>query len=150
MAEAADTLTHPILGVLTRVGGRWATQYELPGGEKLDVRISPGGGDRDAFLKRAADLFLWALENERRVLRHAIEVYLLGLYNDGWRDEADPALDADEFEGALEWGLLTLSASEIVPVEFWYDDGERELFGGHAIVVQLDAELKHRSAHLVG
>ena len=150
MAGDSETLTHPVFGVLKwdPKHSYWFTQRELPGGGRLDVQVSPHKGDLDGFLKRAADLFLWALKNERRVLREAIQAYLLDLYNDGWRQEEDPVLTAEEFEGELTWEGLDISESEIVLVEFWYSDGGRDLFGGHVIVIEMDDQLRRRSAHL--
>jgi hypothetical protein len=149
-AEAmAETLEHPILGVLEWEAeyGYWFTQYQLPDGEWLDLTVDPGDGDRYGFLKRAADLFLWALKNERRLLREAIEAELLELYNDTWRQD-EPVLDAEDFEAGLEWHFLALSASEIVPVVFSYGAGE--MFGGHSVDVELDAELTYLDVDLVG
>jgi hypothetical protein len=150
MADAAETLAHPVLGVLRWEAeySWWFTQHQLPGGDWLDVTVEPGDGDRYGFLKRAADLFRWALANERRVLHQAIESELLELYNDVWRQGSDPELSAEEFEAELDWQGLTISASDLVLVEFGYGDGERELFGGHCVFIELDAELKFRSAHL--
>ena len=65
-----------------------------------------------------------------------------------WRQEDEALLDAEEFEGALEWSSLDVSDSETALVEFWYDDGG--LFGGHTVVIELDAELKYRDAYLAG
>src|SRR4051794_40088231 len=117
MAAEPETLTHPVLGVLTwdAKGRHWDARHELPDGETLDVQVSPGRHDPYAFLKRAADLFGWALANERRVLHEAVEAYLYDLYQ-GWRQEEDPELSAEEFEGVLGWGLLEISDSELVPV----------------------------------
>src|SRR5262249_45973725 len=93
MAKAPDeTLKHPILGVLKWDAERnhWLQQHETsPRGRLLDVQIEPGDRERRTLLKRAADLYLWALKNEPRVLRQAVEAYLLELYNDGWREEED-------------------------------------------------------------
>ena len=48
----------------------------------------------------------------------------------------------------LEWTLLSVSALDIVPVEFSYHAGE--LFGGHGVAVEVDAELRFRDIDLRG
>lgn len=63
------------------------------------------------------------------------------------RQDNEPALSEDEFAARLEWQLLKVTGSDIVPVEFWYD--AEWLFGGHAVVVQVGAGLQYRDAHLV-
>jgi hypothetical protein len=88
------------------------------------------------------------MENERNVLSEALRAELLSLYNDTWRQSDEPILSANELEAWLEWQLLTISASEIVPVEFSYDAGE--LFGYHGVTVEVDAELQFRNINLRG
>lgn len=73
---------------------------------------------------------------------------LLELYNDTWRQGEEPVLSAEGLTALLEWTLLTVSASEIVPVEFSYQAGE--LFGGHDIAVEVDAELQFCDIDLRG
>jgi hypothetical protein len=147
MADA-DELTHPVLGVLNweADNSTWLGQRHLPDGGWLDVTIKPGEGDRHAFLKRAADIFAWALKNEREVLREAIQAELLELYNETWRG-SDPVLDAKELEDKLEWHHLEIRDSDVL-VEFTYGPGE--LFGGHGVAVELDAELKFHDVDLRG
>jgi hypothetical protein len=150
MAEVSETLTHPVFGSLGWLPkySHWFTQYQLHSGHRLDVIVEPHNPDRIAFLKPAADLFRWGLANERSLFQEAAQTYLLELYNDGWRQEDDPLLSADDFSAQLEWELLKVSESEIVPVEFGYDAGD--LFGGHGVFVETDASLRFRGAHLVG
>lgn len=150
MAEPSEKLSHPVFGTVEWLPrySHWFAQLELPGGTALDVVIEPYDEDRHAFLKPAADLFGWAVANERRLFREAIQSYLLELYNEGWRQDDDPVLSADEFAGQLEWQFLEISDSEVVPVDFGYDAGD--LFGGHTVTVELDKELKYRGAHLIG
>jgi hypothetical protein len=150
MAEVSETLKHPIFGSLGWLpkDSQWFTRYTLPSGRQLDVFVKPQKGDRHAFLKLAADLFCWAIENERSLFQQAMQTYLLELYNDGWRQEDDPLLSADDFSAQLEWQFLEVSDSEIVPITFGYDPGD--LFGGHVVFVKVDASLRFRGAQLVG
>jgi hypothetical protein len=151
MAEARETLTHPILGRLEWEAqyGYWSGQRPQPRGGMVDLQIKPADPSRRDRLKRAGDLFLWAMENEVPIRLGAVDNYLYDLYQH-WRQEEDPSLSAETFGDLLEWGMLAISDSEIVPVVFWYDDAGHDFFGGHVIVVKLDAELKYRDAHLVG
>jgi hypothetical protein len=150
MAEASEHLTHPVLGMLGWLPefSWWFAELALPSGGQLDLIVDPGDDDRYAFLPRAADLFRWAMANERRVLAEAVQAELLELYNDTWRQGDEPTLSADELTERLEWQLLTVSASEIVPVEFSYDAGD--LFGYHGVTVEVDAELRFRDIDLRG
>jgi hypothetical protein len=150
MAEASEHLTHPILGVLGWLPAysHWFTQRSLPSGSRLDVIVDPWGGDRYAFLPRAAELFQWAMTNQPRVLADAMRAELLELYNDTWRRGDEPILSAEELTARLDWQLLKISAMDIVPVEFDYEAGE--LFGYHGVTVEVDAELCFRDIDLRG
>ena len=64
-----------------------------------------------------------ALKAERRIIRAALKAELLELYNETWRQRADPVLTAAEMTDLLQWSLLEISASEIVPVTFSYEAG---------------------------
>lgn len=150
MAEAAETFLHPVLGSLGWLPEytHWFTQLRLPSGEWLDVIVDPGDSDRSEFLPRAAELFQWSFENERRILDECVRTELLELYNDTWRRQDEHTLSEEEFTTRLEWTLLTVSANEIVPVEFGYHAGE--MFGGHGVAVEVDAELRYRDVDLRG
>lgn len=150
MAEASEHLTHPVLGTLGWLPeySHWFAQVRLPSSEWLDVIVDPGDTDRFEFLPRAAELFQWAFDNERRVLAEAMRAKLLELYNDTWREADDPVLTAEGLTALLEWTLLRVSTSDLVPVEFSYHAGE--LFGGHGVSVAVDAELRLRDIHLPG
>ena len=150
MAEASEHLTHPVLGTLGWLPkySHWFAQPTLPSGARLDLVVSPGDGDRFAFLPRAAELYRWALVNERAILATAVSSYLLELYNECWRQDDLPVLGSAGFTAALEWQFLEVSASEIVPVDFGYDPGD--LFGGHTVTVEVGPDLRYRGAHLIG
>jgi hypothetical protein len=148
MAEPSERLSHPVLGELGWLPqyGHWFTQLFRPSGGRLDVVVDPGDEDRFGFLAQAAELFRWALDNERRVLADAMRAELLELYNGTWRQGGEPVLSARRLTARLGWALLTVSASETVPVEFGYDAGG--LFGGHCVAVEVGAELRYRDVDL--
>jgi hypothetical protein len=150
VAEASEHLTHSVLGPLGWLPdyAHWFTQLRLPSGEWLDVIVDPGDTDRFEFLTRAAELFRWAFDNERRVLAEAMRAKLLALYNDTWRQSDEPILTAEGLTARLDWTLLDISASDIVPVEFSYEAGE--LFGYHGVTVEVDADLRFRGIDLRG
>jgi hypothetical protein len=150
VAKASEHLLHPVLGTLGWLPdySHWFVQHSLSSGGQLDVIVDPGDGDRFDFLNRAAELYRWAIDNERRVLSEALRAELLELYNDTWRQVDEPVLSADDLAARLEWQLLDISASEIVPVAFSYEAGE--LFGYHGVTVEVDADLRFRDVDLRG
>lgn len=150
MEKAVEQLTHPVFGTLGWLTdySHWFTQLRLSSGEWLDVIVDPGDIDRFTFLPRAAELFRWAFDNEQAVLATAARVELLELYNETWRRGDELVLSAQELTGRLQWTLLSVSASDVVPVQFGYHAGE--LFGGHGVAVEVDAELQFRDVDLWG
>ena len=146
----ADSVTHPDFGQLRwePKSGWWSAQVKLPSGERLEVLVAPGEEDRFAFLDRAAELFRWALGAQPQILRDAIQSELLELYNDVWREPTEPELTADELAGQLEWSVVEVSASDIVPVVLSYEAGD--LFGGHSVAIEVDSELQFRDIDLQG
>jgi hypothetical protein len=150
MAKASAHLTHPILGRLGWLPqySHWFAQPTLPSGVHLDLVVDPFGSDRNAFLPRAAELFQWAVANERTIFATAVNAYLLELYNECWQQDDLPVLDSAGFTANLKWEFLKVSASEVVPVAYGYNPGD--LFGGHTVTVEVDAALQYRGAHLIG
>lgn len=149
----ADPITfdHPVLGRLDwdAACGHWDGTAATPGGGAVRVFISPEDEDRVGFLKIAAELFLWATANERRILADAAEASLLELYNDGWRQEGEPVLTTDEFADRMAWTSVDIASSDFMPVELCYGDDDR-MFGGHSVVVQLGPDLAYRDFTLFG
>jgi hypothetical protein len=88
------------------------------------------------------------MASERQVLAEAMRAELLELYNDTWRQGDEPVLSAKELAARLDWQLLCVSASDIVPVEFGYGAGD--LFGNHCVTIEVDAELQFRDIDLRG
>jgi hypothetical protein len=78
----------------------------------------------------------------------AMQAELLELYNDTWRQDDEPELSAEELTKRLNWQLLTVSANDIVPVEFSYDAGH--LFGDHGVTIEVDESLDFRDIDLRG
>ncbi len=150
MPEASEHVTHQILGTLAWLPQytHWFAQLTLPTGVQLDLVIGPVGGDHYEFLLRATELFRWAVANERAILATAVNTYLLELYTDGWQQGDLPVLDAARFTANLKWEFLKVSASELVAVNYGYDPGD--LFWGHSVAVEVDAELRYRGTHLIG
>ncbi len=146
----AETIDHPIFGPLiwSVEDSHWSTRVPRPGGGQLDVIVDPGDGDRHEFLPRAAELYQWAVANERRVLGKALRAELLELYNDTWRRNDQPELSAKELTARLVWQLLQISASDVVPIEFSYGAGE--LFGQHGVAIEVDDELQFSDIDLRG
>lgn len=150
MAEPSENLTHPILGTLGWLSeySHWFGQLSAPDGGTLDLVVDPGDGDRYDFLPRAAELFQWAMANERRVLGKAMRAELLELFNDTWRQEPEPELTPAELTARLQWTFLKLSDSEIAPIVISYAAGE--LFGGHSVDVEIGSDFRFRDVDLVG
>jgi hypothetical protein len=146
----AELITHPDLGELRwdEQSSWWCAEFRLPSGQALGVLIDPPEDNRLGFIETAAKLFRWALKAEQRVLRKAIRAELLELYNDTWRQGDDRVLTAEDLASQLVWSLVELSASDIVPVTFNYRAGD--LFGGHYVAVEVDAELRFRDIDLQG
>lgn len=149
MEGATEFLTHPVFGTLGWLPQylHWFAQPTRANGTRPDVILDPHDGDRYAFLPRAAELFLWAIDHQEALLDEAIRSMLLELYNERWCQEGDPELDAAAFKDVLCWDLLTIRAWTVQPVEFGYDPGE--LFGGHCLTVRVDGELRYRGAGLM-
>lgn len=148
--EPPETLTHPVFGELRweEQSGWWFAQVNDASGEWLDVIVDPGGGDRLAAVEAAADLYQRALAAERRVIRDATRDELLELYNDAWRGE-DPELTAGQFLERLEFTFIRLCPdADVIPIVMSYAAGE--LFGGHAVDVELDHDLNVTGTNLVG
>ena len=150
MAKATEYVAHPVLGTLHWLPefSHWYVQLAFAPSGQLDLIVDPGDGDRHEFLSRAAELFQWAMVNERRVLADAMQARLLELYNNSWRQDGEPEMSSDALTAQLDWQLLTVSACNLVPVEYSYDAGE--LFGYHGVTIEVDAELQFRDIDLRG
>ncbi|OWK40510.1 hypothetical protein [Fimbriiglobus ruber] len=74
MAKPSEQIEHPILGTLGWLSeySHWYAKLSLSSGGQIDLIVDPSDGDRYEFLPRAAELFRWAIENERRILADAM------------------------------------------------------------------------------
>jgi hypothetical protein len=149
MPEPSEILEHPKFGKLgwMKEYSFWSGAFRTSTGQEVDLMIEPHE-ERFEFLERAACLFDWALTNERAILQEAISSELLELYNGSWHQSEDPILTADELTERLQWHLLVISKCDIVPIEFSYGAGE--LFGNHAVVIEVGSKFEFRDIDLRG
>jgi hypothetical protein len=149
MPQSTETLVNPVFGKLEWLDqySHWYGEFRLSSGDVVGLFVEPVN-NRHTFIQPAEALFRWAVENERVVLFNAIRAELLELYNDTWRRESDRVLTAEELAVQLDWQLLALIESDIVPIEFSYGAGE--MFGNHGVTVEVDADLRFRGIDLRG
>jgi hypothetical protein len=81
-------------------------------------------------------------------LDKAIQSKLLELYNDCWRQEDLPVLDASGLKAHLVWEFLEVSASSVVPVKYGYHPGDLDCW--HIVEVEVGAGLRYRGSHVHG
>jgi hypothetical protein len=146
----ANTLKHPVFGKLQWQAqyGWWFAQVRDASGEWLEIVVDPGDDDRMAVIEPAAALYKKAIRSERRILRDAVRLELLELYNDTWRRSGDPKLSTTAFIEQLEFTFIKLQPGWDIPVILSYGAGD--LFGGHSVDVEVDAKLKVIDVDLVG
>src|SRR5262245_35251888 len=77
-----------------------------------------------------------ALRNREWDLRLQIADRLLNLWEESWRQADDPNLDRAGF--ARELSLLKIDLGADGSGTLFYGDGDRSLFGGHTIAVDVD------------
>jgi hypothetical protein len=144
----STTLKHLVFGKLRwEERGVWFAQIRDSSGEWLDVVVDPGDGDRMAVIEPAAALYKKATRSERRILRDAVRLELLELYNDTWAQDGDK-LTAKQLIEQLEFVFLSLEPDSDIPIVLGYEAGD--LFGGHTVDVEVDAKLKVIDVDLVG
>ena len=147
----ATSITHPVLGTLRwePEHSRWLGEVRFTSCALGDLVIDPGEAGVD-FLDKAAALCLRLLAAEPRIRREAAVAKdgILDLYRH-WRDADDPELTAEGLASRLEPVFLRIDT--VVPVILSYALGERnEVFGGHAIDVELNDKLEIKAVNLVG
>lgn len=145
-----ESITHPLFGELRwdDQSESWFAQVRDSAGEWLDVVIEPGDEERHSVVERAASLFQRALPAEPRIQRAAVRQELLELYNDTWRRNDDPELTANDLIARLKFTFIKLQPGWDNPVTLSYDAGD--LFGEHAVDVELDEKLRVTGTDLVG
>ncbi len=109
---------------------------------RVHVVVDPDAEQASAFDAAAAIL--------DRLEFDAIRAYVasehLDLYNDNWRGEDDPPIDAATFASRLVLASVTVDLDGSVSV--WFDDDG--MFAGHSVDVGLDANLTPTRAHIAG
>ena len=146
-----ESLVHPVLGQL-----RWEPEYSwwlgearFPSGVLGDLVVAPGEAGA-AFLDTAAALYQQVIVAEPRIRLEATATGdgILDLYRH-WRQGDDPEWTAEELTTQLEPTFLRIDT--IVPVTVSYSLGERnEMFGGHAVDVELNNQLVVERVNLAG
>ena len=139
--------THPVLGELTFDANLdwWQTRMEVGGVElRVDISVDPSVDPEPAF-DAAADVVA-------RIDPAALAAYaaskLLDLHNDTWRDDEDgPPIDAATFAARLTPVSLSIELDGAGAM-LWFDDGD--LFYGHVVHVELDAQLQPVDASFSG
>ncbi|OWA34034.1 hypothetical protein B9G55_17020 [Saccharibacillus sp. O16] len=112
------------------------------------IRVALNTADRDEALELLPTLFELAdalEETDASACRYAAEE-LLELKNDVWLDEEEEELSEEEFMSRMELESVTLEVEG--RAAFWYADGD--LFGGHTICVERNADRQFVSADLMG
>lgn len=148
--EPPDTITHPVLGELRWEIQRecWFTQVHDQTGGWLDVAVLPEDvSNRLTGLDQAADLYTRAMREERRLLRAAVRDQLLELYHDAWADSGEQ-FTGQQLLDQLHFEYIRLSPGGLVAVTLSYNAGD--LFGGHAVDVELGSDLQILDVNLVG
>jgi len=122
----------------------WLGGIDWPPGLHTEVAIWLPDGDLPAGFRLAREVLAWLRQNEESA-RRCVAGEMLGVFNDGWRDEDEP-ISEEEF----------ISRTELVRIGF-YDDGAlllsydgRDRFGGHVIDGFFEADRSFRNAMLVG
>jgi hypothetical protein len=146
MGSRSD-IDHPALGRLEYDEDLdWYSGKVSVGGRPVDLRIP-----------------CWRVSGEPPALSHAVRIAdkiadrcraakecavrdLLELKNHTWRGEDEPKVSADEFKQRME--LEDIIVDDDGSAEFHHRDGE--LFGGHGIVVEMDADGRFKRADIAG
>jgi hypothetical protein len=125
--------------------GRYVTEVKL---EYLGVSICIMAGpyvDQGKASSQAVADFQQYVEQIDQYRAYAT-AELLALYNDTWRDEADPVLSPTEFSQKLVNPRILLFDELGAASIYFHDSG---MFGGHVIDINLDRG-KARSVDLAG
>jgi hypothetical protein len=121
----------------------WLGGIHWPPGLYTEVVLSPPG-QTDTGFQKAREGLAWLQSHEEHA-RRCVASEMLVVYNDAWRDEEEP-LSEDEFIRRIE--LARISFGEDGSLLLSYDG--RDLFGGHVIDVQFDADRSFRGTMLIG
>jgi hypothetical protein len=145
MNELRTTRTHPQLGTLVFDDkARWWVGRVVFGGHQ-DVRLTvdaPRGVD-DTFFEIAARILTTV---ECDALKDTAVMHLYAVFDRSWRSSDGPDVDQAGFRALLRPVCIAVQDDGAASVSF--DDGQ--MFGGHTIIVGLDASLQLREAELAG
>lgn len=140
-------VTHPVLGELrwTKQAGEWVGRTSnAPGGWGVAVVDEHGTTER---LDASVALYLKAVRAERKILRTALREEVLELYNESWSGGTGE-FGEGELLSRLRLEVVSVNVDGYTAVELYYDG--TELFGGHVLVIELDAKLKYQDCDLRG
>lgn len=128
-------LEHETLGTLRyNADLDWYDGQVEHGGKAVPIRLAAAGQkELDAAASRAAHVTSRLEDYAARAKDYAAE-RLLKIKNDGWLDEGESPVNADEFKEKLS--LQELVFRRYGAVDFHHRDGD--LFWGHSVVVSLD------------
>lgn len=146
-AKRPERIQHPTFGELRWEAGRecWFAHIRDAAGEWVEIAIAPEDDPPKGWLDRAAKLYTRVLGSERKLLLKAVRRELLELYNGTWARDGATLTEAALVD-ALE--LTTVLIGGGVPITLSYDAGD--LFGGHAVDVELGGRLTILDVNLVG
>ena len=123
----------------------WEAAISQKPGYDLKITIFPDGEDPQSFIETAARLYLEAMKRQQFLLHEAVQKELLELYNDCWRQD-DVVLTFDKFVRHLR--LDAFSVDTTIPITLYYDAGD--LFGGHAVAMDIDRNFVYQQYDLRG
>jgi hypothetical protein len=147
VAEIIKELLHPVFGPL-----RWDVPYswwvggiEDSDGSIIELVLDPGDDERYNFLAGAAALFMRLEDAKERILRQAVDSKVFELY-ETWRNERERNLTVGGLIKELELMFIRIDTS--VPITLSYALGD--VFGGHAVDVTVNEDLKVVGVSLTG
>jgi len=124
----------------------WRARSTVPLGDTDQVMLTlPWNGYPDVPVARFDDAAATLRRLDPGTLRRVVAEDYLELYNGTWRQDDDEELDQDGFIARITPTGVDVDEDR---VEIYFDDGD--LFGGHTIIVSLDAELQVTDVKLAG
>lgn len=139
------TISHPKLGELAYDANIdwWTTSGRFGGAEvSLRVTVDPEDDATEAF-DAAAEIFA-GLDHE--ALRAYAASRLLELHNEDWRRDDEAPIDAATFASRITPESIVIAPGSSTTV--WFSDDD--LFWGHGIHVNLDAQHRPHAADIAG
>jgi hypothetical protein len=140
-------LDHPSLGHLEydKELDWYSTKLSVDG-ESVDLRIHCDGAAGEPPALPHAARIAGKVEHLCGAAKECAVRDLLGLKNDGWRDEDEPEVGAEQFKRLMRLeGIVVYGDGS---AEFYHLDGD--LFWGHCILVHMDVNERFKDAHIAG